>query len=286
MMQVILGRIWFKPGSDSSKIEGIQLSDLNATILTSPITRIQMDSVSNITINRCFFLPIYPEFSMVVIRKTIKCSVNNCFMNLVEPGNGSSPRIIYDLGLVNSTLDFQFHNNIFSCGMQSHFGIRCDIVYPHDSITFTNNTFIGDLSQSTFANLNYFNNIFIHSWLPDPVPVNPLTIGLSYNSHNNISNSGHIFTDSVHNYQYANADSMFVYSLPGYHSTDGTWMIRDTSFAKTYGQGGIECGAYGNSTPYKLSGIPNLPYIYAMDVPAQATAPGTIQVRIKAKPSN
>ena len=179
-----------------------------------------------------------------------------------------------------------FRNNSITSGWSNYFGIYNYFSFPSDSITFANTTILTNLSRSNFSNRRVINNIFIHSFLADNVPVDPNTDGLSLNSFNNITNAYHVFTDSVHNYQNANADSMFVYLLPGYHSADAQWKIRDTSFAKTYGQGGIECGAYGGNYPYKLSGLPNLPNIYNMSVPAQVTVPGNISVHIKAKAAN
>ena len=66
-------------------------------------------------------------------------------------------------------------------------------------------------------------------------------------------------------------------------STDGKWDLKDGSPALDAGSGGVDCGAFGGSTPYILSGVPNLPHIYEADVPASATSDSGLQVSIKVK---
>jgi hypothetical protein len=281
---VIVNTMLFRAGSDSSKIEGIQLADL--TLPSFPLYRIIMDTVTNITISRCYFNTVYGTNAIFDSKTTTNCTVSDCYLYLPNVSLQSSARIIDNLGGPATITGLLFRNNIITSGWSNLLGIYNYFIYAGDDITFTNNLILTNLSRSTFNNLNYFNNILIHSFLADNVLVDPLTDGLGANSHNNITNADHVFIDSVNNYQNANADSMFVYSLPGYHSPDATWKVRDTSFAKTYGQGGIECGAYGGNPPYKLSGLPNLPYIYSMNVSPQVTAPGTLGVHIKAKASD
>ena len=283
----IVNTIRFRTGSANSKIEGLQLSDLTLPNYPAsfPYYRVELDTVSNITVSRCYFNSVYGQSAMFCSKTSTNCTVTDCYMYLPNNSLQSSVRVIDNRDGV-PIVGLLFRNNIITSGWSNLFGIYNYFIYPTDDITFTNNTILTNLSRSTFNNLNYNNNILIHSFLADVVPVDPLTDGLSANSHNNITNADHVFTDSVNNYQNANADSMFVYSLAGYHSVDGSWTLRDTSFAKTYGQGAIECGAYGGSNPYKLSGLPKLPYVYGMSLPAQVTAPGTIAVHLKAKASN
>ncbi len=66
-------------------------------------------------------------------------------------------------------------------------------------------------------------------------------------------------------------------------STDGKWELMAGSPALAGGSGGVDCGAFGGSTPYILSGVPNLPHIYEADVPASATSESGLQVSIKVK---
>lgn len=66
-------------------------------------------------------------------------------------------------------------------------------------------------------------------------------------------------------------------------STDGKWELKAGSPALASGSGGVDCGAFGGSTPYILSGVPNLPHIYEADVPASATSDSGLPVSIKVK---
>lgn len=66
-------------------------------------------------------------------------------------------------------------------------------------------------------------------------------------------------------------------------STDGKWQLKEGSPAIGAGVGGADCGVFGGSTPYVLSGIPSLPHIYEAEVPASATSESGLQVTIKVK---
>jgi hypothetical protein len=66
-------------------------------------------------------------------------------------------------------------------------------------------------------------------------------------------------------------------------STDGKWELKAGSPALASGSGGVDCGAFGEPTPYILSGVPNLPHIYEADVPASATSDSGLPVSIKVK---
>jgi len=66
-------------------------------------------------------------------------------------------------------------------------------------------------------------------------------------------------------------------------STDSKWELMAGSPALAAGSGGEDCGAFGGSTPYILSGIPSLPHIYEANVPASATSDSGLQVTIKVK---
>lgn len=66
-------------------------------------------------------------------------------------------------------------------------------------------------------------------------------------------------------------------------SKDGKWKLKDGSPAIGAGSGGVDCGIFGGSSPYVLSGIPDLPHIYDASVPATATSGTGLQVTIYLK---
>ena len=263
-----LNSITFKPGSALSYIEGLQIST-EVGIRNSLV----IDTVANIIISRCLIICTQSYSGSIFMSGATNCVVRNCYI---------APPNFYWTHAVLAGGDFsgiQFNNNIiFNNG-----GIfYANASAGNGTASFTNNTISSVLNGGTFGNFNYTNNIFVSQ---DP-PGNITTYLMNGTSLFNITNASNLFVPAGNNFQNANTDSIFVALLPGYHSIDQKWKVRDTSFAMTYGQGGVQCGAYGTANAYKLSGIPNLPYVYSMNVPVQATAPGTIGVRIKAKASN
>jgi hypothetical protein len=69
----------------------------------------------------------------------------------------------------------------------------------------------------------------------------------------------------------------------GTGSTDGQWQLADGSPAIGAGTEGVDCGMYGGSAPYVLSGVPAIPHIYYLTVPSAAEPGALLQVRVKAK---
>lgn len=287
---VYVNSITFKAGSDNSFVEGLQM----AYQAQQNTNRFALDTVSNITISRCLVIsPTWGAYggshSLFFINGANNCVIKQCYIQniniymfppLVQYKYGTIPNFT-GIRFINNILDWQpVGTNSFRFGPDQYGGFQSAGIVD---VQVENNTFIANLKYCTFGNLNYTNNIF-YNYSPGDI-VNPATVYLNGTNLNNISNSATLFAVPGNNYQHPNADSIFTKNLPGYHSIDGKWMLRDTSFANTFGQGGVACGAYG-AVAYKLSGIPNIPFIYSLAVPTQGTTPGTINVHIKAKASN
>ena len=67
------------------------------------------------------------------------------------------------------------------------------------------------------------------------------------------------------------------------HSTDGRYKLASDSPALEAGENGVDCGAYGADTPYKLSGLPPIPHIYEATIPASASGESGLPVKVKIK---
>lgn len=80
-------------------------------------------------------------------------------------------------------------------------------------------------------------------------------------------------------------DNLFI-GLAATNSTDGQWQLSSGSPALGAGVGGADCGAYGGSDPYRLSGIPAVPNIYELTVPSTGTVNGGIEINVKVKANN
>jgi hypothetical protein len=223
------------------------------------------------------------------------CLIKQCYI-LANNGYDPAPVMVYPGGTFPNFAGIQFVNNIFDWTALGGSGFRIGpdaLDYGGGGgfksggtadVKFINNTFIIDMKYAQFGNMNFTNNIFENTNNADII--NPAALYLNGTNLYNITNAPNLFSALGNNIQNVNDSSLFVSTLPGFHSIDQKWMLRDTSFANTFGQGGIACGAFGGASPYKLSGIPNIPFIYSLSVPSQATAPGTISVHIKAHASN
>lgn len=66
-------------------------------------------------------------------------------------------------------------------------------------------------------------------------------------------------------------------------STDGKWQLKAGSPAIGAGINGVDCGVFGGTSPYVLSGLPDLPHIYEAIIPATANSGDGLSVTIKVK---
>ncbi|MBC7642344.1 MAG: hypothetical protein H7174_08400 [Flavobacterium sp.] len=78
-------------------------------------------------------------------------------------------------------------------------------------------------------------------------------------------------------------ESIFV--DPALNTTDGKWQLKPGSPAIGAGIGGVDCGMFGGSNPYKLSGLPTIPSIYSLSAPANSNG-NTLLVNISVKSNN
>ena len=59
--------------------------------------------------------------------------------------------------------------------------------------------------------------------------------------------------------------------LVGEDSHDGAYVLSENSLAKNAGEANVDCGVFGGTDPYILSGYPPLPVIFNVEIPATAT---------------
>jgi hypothetical protein len=69
-------------------------------------------------------------------------------------------------------------------------------------------------------------------------------------------------------------------------STDGYFILRPNTAAAGYAIDNTDCGAFGGTGAYVLSGIPAIPNIYFLQVTPNATQAGGLKLTIKAKANN
>ncbi|NOZ74166.1 MAG: hypothetical protein GXO90_02150 [FCB group bacterium] len=133
-------------------------------------------------------------------------------------------------------------------------------------VTIENNVIDGDL---TIYDASVKNNILIAG------TVSGTSSGWSYN----IANDGQ-FGSANGNQTVTDMTTVFEYS----GSTDGQWKLKTGSPAIAAGGDGVDCGMFGSSEPYVLSGIPGpLPIIYYLQTTGEGTESAGLQIRLKAK---
>jgi len=98
--------------------------------------------------------------------------------------------------------------------------------------------------------------------------------------YNNIGN-GTQFPIGNGNQQSIDMVNVFV-GLTG-HSTDGQWQLKEYSPAIGAGNDGLDCGMFGGTDPYVLSGLPAIPAIYQIMMPTTGNSSSGINVTVKAK---
>jgi hypothetical protein len=77
------------------------------------------------------------------------------------------------------------------------------------------------------------------------------------------------------------ADPLLVFVGDGNNETK--LYLAEDSPAIGYGENGQDCGAYGDNTPYILSGMPPVPHIFKANIPVSATTTGGLPVNVKIK---
>jgi hypothetical protein len=244
----IIQEIYFQSGASGTSLVGMYLNFR---------THIQED---NIFLQRC-------KLNEVRIYNRNGVIIDQCFSNsyIVNMAGGNTTGLIVSNSVfsyiftasTSEVIAGGFTNNIFT-------GYANVNQLPENS-TYKNNIFTP--TQSSVYIINpvggnvFFNNIWIQS-------------ASAFNINGNSgSNTGNIF----------GASSTTLFEGAAGNSTDGQYQLKATSPALGAGQNGIDCGIFGGTTPYILSGIPPIPTIYQLNAATSATTSGGLQVEIKVK---
>jgi hypothetical protein len=257
---VMCGDITFDPGSEGAKMMGISMWDNTVNIKTSYLMICKN---------------LIKDIALVYQKGTF---LNNLFItqNYIHRVYGTQ----YS-SWENYFIDgFVFSNNIVVSECRFSYN-RYKLDCPCYSMAlygdFFNNVFLGDVS---FESSTFRNNIFYKSDLS--------TNFLKINAYNTVEEN--IFArvlprPDVNNYKIplsnvdnANMSTLFV----GGGSPDGKWRLQSGSTIPIKDK----CGVFNGLTSYVLSGIPNVPTIYYLDVPPMVNQRDGINVTVKAKTNN
>jgi hypothetical protein len=162
--------------------------------------------------------------------------------------------------------------------------INCIFSFVNSGLSFTSGAIFSGLIQNCVFTVPTASLILSDgSWLVQ----NCISQGPAFTG-NNIVYANNIGTASqfpTGNGNLQNQPWNSIFTLTG--SWDGKYTLKAGSPAVAAGTSGIDCGVFGGSTPYRLSGIPPIPSIYSLNSPQGTTPPGnTIQINLSTRSNN
>lgn len=256
----ILGNVNFLVGSEQSKIQGFQAGDINVGANSVWVQR-----------NKCATIRIGNNGSVALRADNV----------LVRQNTGERPEV------TTQSIGFQIKNNIFYSGFYFDTAGLGQVI---------NNTFNG--GYFTGKN-NYLNTEFRNNIITQITDLRQGSLGYIRTGDNFIINffpffiqnnvfQNYIPTLTTTNTINANFTNMYLAfpNNPDNLQEDARYQLHPNSPAKGAGENGTDAGAFGGDEPYILSGIPSIPAIYQLTVPANVPQGGTLNVQIKAKTNN
>lgn len=239
--------ITLNSGSGGSHFEG--LGDVGGYLLLNV-----NDAINDIVIRRCHYPSIYSTTALDCSNWQIIQSYNA----YIHPrANGGTGRFI-NLRVENSHIQLLYFSGLLagSSGQISNCVLQATVDLVGASIYLSNNI----VQSSSLSNLSgsiFENNI----------------CDFAEGANGVITGSGNQFSVTMTD----------VFLGPTGNSTDGQWQLKPGSPAIGAGIGGIDCGMFAGTNPYRLSGIPSIPVFYKLTAPSRTatTNPYTITFSVK-----
>lgn len=240
-------------------------------IFTNSGINISGANVANILFSRCWFNNTPGNLPCIQLSQNI---TNFIFQQCAFKGRGITNQELFtatNISFVNCmfyTIDNSGDNII---------GINLAGNLPHSGL-IQNCIFSQGTNSSLHGNLNgtwAINNCIANTG-------NNFLAGAGINYQNNLG-TGTQFPAGNGNQQ--NIPWANIFTLTG--STDNRYTLKAGSPAFGAGVNGVDAGIFGGATPYKLSGIPRIPTIYALTSPEGNTPTvNTIQINISTRSNN
>jgi len=226
------------------------------------------DNIADITFQRCWLLGNTNSGAYGV---TLVSSASNItFQQCAFKGSGVSAQGSAT-GSNISFINCLFYVNNFGTGIHFSNGL------PHSG--FLRNCIFNSFSGGSF------NFVLDGAWL--------IQNSIANNANNNFNSAGITFQNCIGtsiqfpagNGNLQNQPWANIFTLTG--STDAQYTLKAGSPAIGAGIGGTNCGIFGGTAPYKLSGIPSVPTIYAISSP-QGNTPtvNTVQINLSTRSNN
>jgi hypothetical protein len=245
-----LNSIYFKDGSSGSILEGMDV--VGSTSYGYGVGACWAGSSNS--------------YSIKIDSATITC-IANFWTDWIQISNSTGSIIkgcygnsiygytnISDLHVDNSIFSQLYVNNASVTNCLFYYGLNAGANCV-DNCIFKNNIISNSAGYFSFGTSSFSNNIFT---------VDPL----GANAGNNLVN--------------IDPATLFVgYPNQGGNSLDGKFRLKSNSPAIGNGEGGIDIGPFGGSSPYQLSGISLHPNIWFVNMPTIGTSGGGLQVQVK-----
>ncbi len=191
---------------------------------------------------------------------------NDGLYAIVFQGNAIEGNVVGTNNIVSGII---FQNNIF--GAQSN--VRIADGLASCTFNFENNVFGPFFQTVNVSNSQFFNNIMTNG-----------SFGQNNNVFTNNIGNGTQFGNQAANQQNVNPESVFAcYASCSGFSPDGRWALKPGSPASCAGVSGTDCGIFGGTYPYVLSGLPDIPAIYYFTLFNNSN---TLNVSLKVKSHN
>jgi hypothetical protein len=226
----VIGAFTFSSGSNGSIIKGCRIHNI---IVNSSDIIIKGNLISGSTSNT---IRLGADIANVIIQ-------NNYIQNNYNSMNST----------VIAALESGTNNIIIKNNYIDNVG-----TYSSSRSLYLLSGFSGIIENNVISKLLYVSNAEFHN--------NILTTGtFQYENVNFTHNIANGTQFGVLNGNQQNANMSNVFLGPTGNSTDGQWQLRPGSPAIGTGVGGTNVGMFGGATPYKLSGMPNIPAIYELN---------------------
>jgi hypothetical protein len=265
--QSMVAQLFFHKGAQGSIVSGV--SFVQNSSYGGIAQRIICDSASDITISRCYFeyIPFdgFTRTRIFLFQNSSSIAINQCYISVAE----TVMVPIKSSGII-------FSNNIFVGS-----GITSMIISAQSpfNYSFNNNSFSATMQSIDFSGGSFSNNVIIQNNTGITVTVS----GVMVFADHNVSNVN-IFPAGGTNINNADGSNTYVgTSNPAITSADGIWQLKPGSVAIGYATNGSDCGAYGGTKSYVLSGIPAIPNFYFADAQQSATGTGGLNIHFKIK---
>lgn len=169
-----------------------------------------------------------------------------------------------------------------------------------NTFNFTNSIFTNNIFTGTFlytVNSVIRNNTFLKNYGSDGsnefvnnIFADYTTITFNFNMDaNNLRNNifgGKNTNDTRNTIGINNVFDAYGNIIKSSGTSDGIFQLKEGSVAAGAGEEGVDCGAFGGSEPYILSGLPPIPVIYGITIPSSVNKNDGLQVEIKVKVQN